>query len=851
LYIGITAVVASPGDAKEGARTIAVGPFFAPDANDSLRQISANIPDLLTVELSQQDGFHVVERQQVTAIWKELNLSTTGLVTSESVAHLGNVLACDWLITGTLVPSNARTQIWVKVIDVKSSVVLDMQTLPFEAGNLSATIQAIAAFVAKAGSHRQTDRFVTLGRFTDLSTDSSREDWSRRLRALIEQHCRDGGMGLVEREAIGTIFEEFQFERAGMTGALTNRVRLQAAFWIVDGACKWVHDTEDKVTVSLRLQKVGGSAQIVQVTKRPGPELESAVLAALRPVLAPSSETTSDKLGLDESKLHNSRGMDAAANNDQFSRFHSSVTESSVNNPQRSRDFQDNRHATLESFEKALLLNPKDVKAKYMLGYGLIGDPDPAQRERAKELLKEVVVLNDPTYSKRAALYLEHPEMFIQDSTIVPANAEAKRKKAFQAEALERFGKAFELNPTSVQAKFDYGMVLINEPEAPQKKHGKELLKEVADLNNPTYSKFAVRRLEADQIEAQGGRMTQAQIAKAETEGDEAFEQAYRQNPKSVYAKLALGNILVSKEDVAQRERGKQMLREIVALNDPKFSKDAAWHLEHGDMFRKNAVHQPVRPPTTKLSGSAGVKMEIEASEKSFRLNPANAQAKYDYGFALLKSNNDVEKERGKELLKQVADSNDATYSKIAATRLQQFESQQPATVEKQAEFLKRNFSRLVPMQFEAPTNTEAKIQILHVKDNLFEYEGRYYCGFQFTAPEWLDGDLQWIYLLAKTETNKDFFIDGMLWYILPQSGEMKGLHRRGWEAVSTFPHLKQRFPFTSNLTMVNTDKERLEAGKPNAFWFSFSDQNVCDIAFAMTIHSERGAKEFGVLPLQ
>jgi hypothetical protein len=42
----------------------------------------------LTVELSQQNRFELVERDKVTAIGKELNLTATGLAAPEPVARL-------------------------------------------------------------------------------------------------------------------------------------------------------------------------------------------------------------------------------------------------------------------------------------------------------------------------------------------------------------------------------------------------------------------------------------------------------------------------------------------------------------------------------------------------------------------------------------------------------------------------------------------------------------------------------------------------------------------------------------------------------------------------------------------
>jgi tetratricopeptide (TPR) repeat protein len=248
------------------------------------------------------------------------------------------------------------------------------------------------------------------------------------------------------------------------------------------------------VHVTLRLHKVGGQEKLIEITKRPGTELEGAVLTALQPVLAPSAETT-DQLGLSEGKLHNSRGMESAANNDRFSRFHNiAPNEPASSSPQRTRDFQSNRRATIESFEKAMLLDPKNVQAKFMLGYALLGDQDPAQRERAKELLKEVVALKDPSFSQRAAFNLEHADRFVQNQVAPPDQRTAPTALPEHIRAkmdMEAFEKPYRLNPTNVQAEYNYGFALFRSSNTGEHERGVVLLKQVAAANDATYSKLA------------------------------------------------------------------------------------------------------------------------------------------------------------------------------------------------------------------------------------------------------------------------------------------------------------------------------------------------------------------------
>src|ERR1700739_3325945 len=100
---------------------LAVGPFFATPGDASLAGIASTLPDLLTASLSQSDRFQLVERDKVNAIWNELHLAEAGLTSADTVGKLGHLLACDWLISGSVVHSGSGIIVWVKVIDPQSS----------------------------------------------------------------------------------------------------------------------------------------------------------------------------------------------------------------------------------------------------------------------------------------------------------------------------------------------------------------------------------------------------------------------------------------------------------------------------------------------------------------------------------------------------------------------------------------------------------------------------------------------------------------------------------------------------------------------------------------------------------
>lgn len=185
------------------------------------------------------------------------------------------------------------------------------------------------------------------------------------------------------------------------------------------------------------------------------------------------------------------------------------------------------------------------------------------------------------------------------------------------------------------------------------------------------------------------------------------------------------------------------------------------------------------------------------------------------------------------------------------STPAQETGTGEEAYVERRVAFFQQNFSKFVPLQFKKDTNSNAAIQILHVKENTFVYDGTNYCGFKFTVPQWLDGDFMWAYLVAKTEANKDFNGHALSWFIIPETGRSKGFENFQGDLVANYPLLQARFPYTHHVTIQNLAMERLIPGKTYGIWFGYTDQDQPDIAFAMTITSERGAKEFGDLPLR
>ncbi|NOS68935.1 MAG: hypothetical protein HOP33_03300 [Verrucomicrobia bacterium] len=678
---------------------VAVGPYFAPVGNDYLRQASQSFPELLLAELSHMPRFQMVEREKVQSVWSELNLTASGLVARDTVAKLGHVLSCDWLVSGSFVQVGGRTHVWTKVIDVRSGVVLDLNVAPYESGVITNTIVGIAAFLEKAGTKPEGRQFIAMGPFVDMNPELApkRDDWSRRIPALIEKHFLEVGFGVAEIAAVGPIFEERRLETAGLTGHPEGRVKLQAAFWLVDGGCEWVESAPGKISVGLRIQKIGGPEQIIRLTEAAGEEIERAIIATVSRTLANTNLVASATPNA-EADLLAARGMELATRRSPFQpRISPTKTQWDSYKQQLEQRKQglDNRNASIATYERTVLRDPKNLEAKTMLGAALLSDPEPARRERGKALLRELAESDDTKYARAGKAYLA------------------------RAEALAHTGDQMAVSP----------------------KRPDDWL---------------------------------------------SLNQAVAENPNDMEAKCDLGAAMLTLPRASSREQGRKLLAEVVAGDRQDQAERARRILAEPE--KTPAIPDQTVVPTivTKPVVSAPPTLEPEENEER-----------------------------------------------------------------KRREFFQEQFEKFIPVRFERDGPQLAKLQRLPVTSNMFDYQGRHYCGFSFTTPEWLDGDLQWMHILAKTEVQKDFSTADFEWYIVPKSGRMKGFRNFSRLSVSNYPQLKQRFPHTQTMFLQGLPKDYLEPGKEYAIWFGFKDADLPDIAYALTIRSQRGYAQFGTLPLE
>jgi TolB-like protein len=473
---------------------IAVGPVFAPVNRQDLRDAAQIVPELIAVDLSQRPEFQLVEREKTETIWNELKLDAAGLVSREKVGRLGRMLACDWVISGSFVQAEAKTILWTKIIDARSGTVVDLQPAAFLPGVVTNVARQMAAFVVHARTVPTNRQFVAMGPMVDMTPGTEgHEDWSRRVATLLEKGLMERGYGVAEMAAVGPIFEERRLDHAGVNG-LADRIRLQPAFWFIDGGCESLAGPA-RVAVGLRVQRVGAPPQMLRVTNAPGPVLEQEVLNAVARVLAQASKIESVDPDA-EADLLVARGRELAERRSPFQpRFH--VPAGGWTTPwdqyklmleQRTKQ-SENRRALMANYESLLLKNPGNLEAKMMLAYGWIGEADPALQHRAMEMFREVAAnKTNPGAAAKAQRLLTNKAMLekMRDS----ASQAIPRPKDWNS-----LNMAYQENPNDPEIQCDLGEALIHLPRAHDRQRGREILTTVASGSDATQAARAGRLL--------------------------------------------------------------------------------------------------------------------------------------------------------------------------------------------------------------------------------------------------------------------------------------------------------------------------------------------------------------------
>ncbi|GAA5483879.1 tetratricopeptide repeat protein [Haloferula sargassicola] len=140
-----------------------------------------------------------------------------------------------------------------------------------------------------------------------------------------------------------------------------------------------------------------------------------------------------------------------------------------------------------------------------------------------------------------------------------------------------------------------------------------------------------------------------------------------------------------------------------------------------------------------------------------------------------------------------------------------------------------------------------AKIQTLPRDMKTSEREGKFYSGFRFRTPSWLDGPMLWLYGVREPVTERS---EGFSWFVVsekPQEEKLSLYFSR--EGAKRCTYFLKRCPGYQSFVYQSVPRDYLKPEATYIVWMAMPTDKVPDAPFAVTFGSKRGRGEYGLLP--
>lgn len=149
LWIVPSWVVAEPAPevtSRPSPLTIAVLDFDAGKGSDG---IGAQVAELLTISLSGEPGFTMVDRAALQRVLEEQSLNLAGVVDTEQAVKVGRLVGARILVTGKIFSIDGKTFLTSKLIGTETSLVEGVLVQEEAAADISAMTLTLAQKIAQ------------------------------------------------------------------------------------------------------------------------------------------------------------------------------------------------------------------------------------------------------------------------------------------------------------------------------------------------------------------------------------------------------------------------------------------------------------------------------------------------------------------------------------------------------------------------------------------------------------------------------------------------------------------------------------------------------------------------------
>jgi hypothetical protein len=377
-----------------------IEPIRAP-ATPVGRDTRGAVLDLLTARLSTLEGFAMVERAALEAIFRELSLSAASLSNPAEAVRVGRMLKADWFLFLSFPPETTNT-VLVKIVDASTGVIRDLQIVALTPADLGPTVEALTTFVvaSKTQAAGLNGRlWIGFGGFEDLGVYRRYRDFGNRLREAMTVKYAGTRVSVVERTQLTPLLEEVRLGVLGLAQTRINPSPAQPAFVLVDGLYQAFQDEQSKINLVLRMEWIGGRRAAITIKELPGLPLEAKVSEAINRFLAeaPVARTNSPTREA-EARVQLRRGRDLARMSAKYFIPPDGVISWSI----YPRDRAPRVREAISAFESVLFLEPENVEAKFCLA-GSLADPVIDELEKARDIWREMIATTTNVAAATAA----------------------------------------------------------------------------------------------------------------------------------------------------------------------------------------------------------------------------------------------------------------------------------------------------------------------------------------------------------------------------------------------------------------------------------------------------------------
>ncbi|PKL24645.1 MAG: hypothetical protein CVV47_09415 [Spirochaetae bacterium HGW-Spirochaetae-3] len=124
LAVVLFAVSVSGGFAQEAARTLSVLYFSNTTGDVDSAWLSKGLADMLVTDLANAGGFQIIEREELERLFREQELSLSGMVDDSSAPRIGRLLSAGILVYGSFAASGTELRADARAVETESGKIL-------------------------------------------------------------------------------------------------------------------------------------------------------------------------------------------------------------------------------------------------------------------------------------------------------------------------------------------------------------------------------------------------------------------------------------------------------------------------------------------------------------------------------------------------------------------------------------------------------------------------------------------------------------------------------------------------------------------------------------------------------